>query len=110
MPPSRIELNRQRSTLGNAWEAYQRTFIRTGSFMPIFHVLGGLTVLQCTVWAVQGMPDEVNHGLFLCALRASMCRADSLAWLRQVRQLYEGNTAIRTGKPRDPNKAPNAEH
>ena len=60
VPPSRIELNRQRGAFGNAWEGYQRTFIRTGSFMPIFHALGGLTMLQCMVWAVNGMPDEVR--------------------------------------------------
>jgi hypothetical protein len=71
LPPSRIELNRQRSTLGNAWEGYQRTFIRTGSFMPIFHVLGGLAMLQCTLWAVNGMPDEVR------------CAAPPLLWLQQ---------------------------
>jgi hypothetical protein len=60
VPPSRIELNRQRGAFGNAWEGYQRTFIRTGSFMPIFHALGGLAMLQCVVWAVNGMPDEVR--------------------------------------------------
>ena len=63
LPPSRIELNRQRGALGNAWEAYQRTFIRTGSFMPIFHALGGLAMLQCAVWAVNGMPEEVRTGM-----------------------------------------------
>ena len=60
VPPSRIELNRQRGAFGTAWEGYQRTFIRTGSFMPIFHALGGLAMLQCVVWAVNGMPDEVR--------------------------------------------------
>lgn len=59
LPPSRVELNRQKSGLGAAWEGYQKTFIRTGSFMPIFHVLGALCALQCGVWAVHGMPDEV---------------------------------------------------
>ena len=83
-PPSRVELARQRSTLGEMWENYQQTFVRTGSFMPIFHCLGALFTLQVLVWAVRGMPEDVRNQL-------------------------EGNTAIRTGRQRTEDVAPNKE-
>ena len=60
---SRIHVARQKTPLQAAWQGYQKSFIRTGSFMPVVHVLSGLFIMQCTVWAVYGLPPEVRQSL-----------------------------------------------
>jgi hypothetical protein len=62
-PLSRVELARQKTPIGSLWQGYHARFIRTGSFFPIVHAMSGLMVLQLTVWAVRGIPEEVRSQL-----------------------------------------------